>query len=915
MLERYQSKRDFKRTPEPQADTVHDSKGSLIFVIQKHAARQLHYDFRLEVDGVLKSWAVAKGPSSDPVIKRLAVMVEDHPLDYAGFEGVIPAGSYGAGQVIVWDKGTYSPDENGELLFGNKKMAEDQMRKGLTTGKISITLRGEKLKGSWTLVRMHNDDKNWLLIKHRDEHADPRSDVLDNGNSVISGLTIDDFKSGSLTPAPAQSSIRPSEIAGAAKSSFPVKLLPMLASLATAPFSDNNWLFEPKLDGFRTLVFLNDGKVRLQSRNELNVTAHYPSLIESIKKQPASQLVLDGEVIALDAKGKLCFQCLQGYLKLINRFQSGNAEPPSAIIYYVFDILYLDGYTLMRVHLKERKRLLKSVLKQTEDIRLVEYFDTDGQTVYSAAIENGLEGVMAKRQESLYEPGKHSKDWLKIKAITSDDFVVAGFTAGTGNRTKTFGALILGYYDEKNILQPAGNVGSGFNNDLLLTLRKQLDSIAVTKSPFQTKIKPVGKTTWVKLEMVVEVKFAEWTQDGRLRAPVFLRVRDDKLTVSAHPAKVTETKTDPPPKARTKNMKEKNDILEQLDSQKNSLTFEIEGHNVSLSNLDKELWPETTGQKALTKRDLIKYLVKVSPYLLPHLKDRPMSLSRYPNGINGEHFFQKHYHPVPEYVETVLLSSSDVGEQEYLLCNNLATLLWLAQIADIELHTWFSRVKPGNDFLADSKVKVKADYYADYPDFLIFDIDPYIYSGKEATGEEPELNRAAFNATCQVALELKKTLDNLSCPAFVKTSGKTGLHVFIPIMRQLDFHGTHSAAETLSKFMQQQYPDRITTDWTVEKRAGKIFLDYNQNVRGKTLASIYSARPSPQASVSIPLHWDELTKVYPTDFTILNVPKRLSAVGDLWENILEVKVDIVKLFSGMTGTMGKASGRFRIGTR
>jgi bifunctional non-homologous end joining protein LigD len=362
-------------------------------------------------------------------------------------------------------------------------------------------------------------------------------------------------------------------------------------------------------------------------------------------------------------------------------------------------------------------------------------------------------------------------------------------------------------------------------------------------------------------------------------------------------------------------MNEKNDILKQLDGQKSNFTFEIEGHNVSLSNLDKELWPETTGQKALTKRDLIKYLVKVSPYLLPHLKDRPMSLSRYPNGINGEHFFQKHYHPVPEYVETVLLSSSDVGEQEYLLCNNLATLFWLAQIADIELHTWFSRVKPGNDFLADSKVKAKADYYADYPDFLIFDIDPYIYSGKEASGAEPELNRAAFNATCQVALELKKTLDNLSCPAFVKTSGKTGLHVFIPIMRQLDFHGTHSAAETLSKFMQQQYPDRITTDWTVEKRARKIFLDYNQNVRGKTLASIYSARPSPQASVSIPLHWDELTKVYPTDFTILNVPKRLSAVGDLWENILEVKVDIVKLFSGMTGTMGKASGRFRIGTR
>ena len=908
MLERYQSKRDFKHTPEPQADRAPGSKGSLIFVVQKHAARQLHYDFRLEVDGVLKSWVVAKGPSADPAIKRLAVMVEDHPLDYAGFEGVIPPGSYGAGQVIVWDKGTYSPDENGELLFGNKKQSEELMRKGLATGKISVTLRGEKLHGSWTLVRMHNDDKNWLLIKHRDDYIDSRSDILDKGNSVISGLTIDDLKSGRQAKT-APSNILPSELTGAVKSSFPAKLTPMLASPAASPFADNNWLFEPKLDGFRTLAFLNNGKVWLQSRNELNVTAHYPSLVESIKKQPASQLVLDGEIIALDAKGKLCFQCLQGYLKSINRFQSGNAEPPSAIIYYVFDILHLDGYNLTEVPLKERKRLLKSVLKQTEDVRLVEYFDTDGQTVYRAAIENGLEGVMAKRQDSLYEPGKRSKDWLKIKAVNSDDFVVVGFTEGMGNRAKTFGALLLGYYDEKNNLQPAGNVGSGFDNELLHSLRKQLDSIVVKKSPFQNQIEQIGKPTWVKPEIVVEVKFAEWTQDGRLRAPVFLRVRDDKPSGSVHPAKVTETLDDPPPKTSIKKTNEYQDILAQLDSEKNSITFEIAGNTISLSNLDKEWWPATTGHKALTKKDFIKYLVKVSSYLLPHLQDRPLSLSRYPNGINGEHFFQKHYHPVPEYVETVLLSSSEVGEQEYLLCNNLATLLWLGQIADIEIHTWFSRVKPGKDFLADSKVKAEADFFANYPDFLIFDIDPYIYSGKEASGEEPELNRNAFNETCQVALELKKTLDNLSCPAFVKTSGKTGLHVFIPIMRQLDFHGTHSAAETLSKFMQQQYPGRITTDWAVEKRAGKVFLDYNQNVRGKTLASIYSARPGPQAGVSVPLRWDELTGVYPTDFTILTVPDRLAAVGDLWTNILEAKVDIVKLFSGFNSSLGKPTAR------
>jgi bifunctional non-homologous end joining protein LigD len=730
MLEQYQRKRDFRHTPEPQTDQKPDGAGSLIFVVQKHSARQLHYDFRLEVDGVLKSWAVAKGPSADPSVKRLAVMVEDHPLNYAGFEGVIPAREYGGGQVIVWDKGTYSPDENGALFFIDKKQAEALMRTGLSSGKISITLRGQKLKGSWILVKMQHQDKNWLLIKHHDNYTRSSSDLPDDESSVLSGLTIDDLKSGRLPPKTAASATKPSATPGAVKAPFPAHISPMLASPAASPFSDNNWLFEPKLDGFRTLAFLNNGIVRLQSRNELNVTEHYPSLIESIKNQPASQLVLDGEIIALDAKGKSCFQCLQGYLKSLNRLQTGDVEPPSAIIYYVFDILYLDGYNLQAAPLKARKELLKSIFTSTANVRLVEYFDTDGETVYRAAIENGLEGVIAKQKESLYEPGKRSKNWLKLKAITSDDFMVAGYTAGTGNRANTFGALILGYYNDKNDLQPAGNVSSGFDNDTLQALRKQLDTIAIKTNPFAAKIERTGKITWVKPKLVVEVKFAEWTQDGRLRAPVFLRLRADKPPTSVHPVRVIETADDPPEKVSTKKKNDDTNILAWLDSREDSFTIKIGGHDVALSNLDKELWPGNAGRQALTKRDLIKYLARVSPYLLPHLQDRPLSLSRYPDGINGEHFFQKHYHPVPEYVETVLLSSHDTPAQDYLLCNNLSTLLWLGQIGDIELHTWFSRVKPGNDFSADFKVPVEPDYYADYPDFLIFDIDPYIYSGK-----------------------------------------------------------------------------------------------------------------------------------------------------------------------------------------
>ena len=909
MLQEYKKKRDFEHTPEPRFKREIITAGSLIFVIQKHAARQLHYDFRLEVDGVLKSWAVSKGPSLDPGTKRLAVMVEDHPLDYAGFEGIIPAGQYGAGQVIVWDRGTYSPDEGGELHFEDRNQALNLMRQGLTGGKISITLRGEKLKGSWTLVKMRKSENNWLLIKHHDEYADSSRDILKEEKSVVSGWTIDDLKTGHI-PLKLLSTNKPGEISGAVKELFPHNISPMLASLAVSPFSDEQWLFEPKLDGFRTLAFLNHGKVRLQSRGELDVTSHYKTLVQSLQKQPASQLILDGEIITLDSKGQLCFQCLQGYLKSINRLSNDKFEVPSAIIYYVFDILYLDGYDLKGVPLKQRKELLHNVLTPTESIRLVEHFDKDGPTVYRAAIQNGLEGVVAKRQDSVYEAGKRSKTWLKIKAVNSDDFIVCGYTQGIGNRAQTFGALVLGYYDKNNELQPAGNVGSGFSSDLLLKFRKQLDTMITKNSPLSAGIDEPGKITWVRPQLVVEVKFAEWTKDGRLRAPVFLRLRDDKPSTAVHPARVEEMTQKSSKRSAVNNTKKQGDLLSQLDSPEINLNLEIEGQKLSLSHLDKELWPEYPGIKAVTKRALIKYLIQVSAYLLPHLKDRPLSLSRYPNGIEGEHFFQKHYQPVPEFVETVMLSSHDTPEQEYLLCNNLATLLWLGQIADIEIHTWFSRVKSGEDFKAQAKNSTGADYYADYPDFLIFDIDPYIYSGKEAAGEEPELNKAAFNKTCEVALEVKQTLDKLSCPSFVKTSGKTGLHVFIPIMRRLDFHGIHSMAETLSRFLQQKYPDKITIDWAVEKRKGKVFLDYNQNVRGKTLASIYSPRPAPGATVSVPLRWDELGNIYPTDFTINTVITRLEREGDLWAKILEAKIDIVKLFSELQkdAPHGKNSG-------
>ncbi len=591
MLQDYKGRRDFGHTPEPSDDRESAGEGPLTFVVQKHAARQLHYDFRLEVDGVLKSWAVSKGPSFNPETKRLAVMVEDHPLDYSSFEGTIPRGQYGAGQVIVWDWGTYSPDENGELSFGDRTRAEERMRKGLASGIISISLRGEKLKGSWTLVKMQRSDKNWLLIKHRDEHADPHRDILSEEASVISGLTIDDLKSGHLPSRKEPVAAGLGDIDGAVKAAFPTKLSPMLASPAPTPFSDEQWIFEPKLDGFRTLAFVNNGKVWLQSRRRIDVTEHYPALTESIKRQPVSQLILDGEIIALDSKGRLCFQCLQGYLKSINRIKTGQAEPSSAIIYSVFDILHLDGYDLKGVSLKQRKELLHGILDPNDDVRLVEHFFVDGQTVYRAAIKNGLEGIVAKRQDSLYKPGKRSNSWLKIKAVTSEEFVVGGFTPGTGNRVKTFGALLLGYYDDDKNLQHAGNVGSGFDNDTLLKLKKQLEAISIKKSPFYTEPEQTAGVTGVKPELVVEVKFAELTRQGRLRTPVFLRVRDDKLAASIHRAKVVEKVGKSMETASADRPDASKHVLEQLANSKNSLIIEVEGQKVSLSNLNKALWP------------------------------------------------------------------------------------------------------------------------------------------------------------------------------------------------------------------------------------------------------------------------------------------------------------------------------------
>jgi bifunctional non-homologous end joining protein LigD len=595
-------------------------------------------------------------------------------------------------------------------------------------------------------------------------------------------------------------------------------------------------------------------------------------------------MVLDGEIIALDEHGKQCFQCLQNYLRSVQRTTVGE---PAALIYYVFDILYLDGYDLRGVDLRHRKELLDNIFRPAPQVRLVDYFDTEGERVYQAAVKNGLEGVMAKELESRYEPGERSGRWLKIKSALSDEFVIVGYTTGQGSRAHSFGALLLGYYNDKGNLQFAGHVGTGLDERALADLKTRLDAIRTKDSPFIEVPETNTPAVWVRPELVAEIKFSEWTQDGRLRIPVFMRLREDKAPSEVHRS-LTVSAADPP------GITNPPDLPEKIMKSGDSLVAQIEGNRISLTHLSKIIWPETRGHAALTKRHFLAYLAAVSSYLLPHLKDRPLTLSRYPDGIDGEHFWQKHWNsPLPDFVKRVDITQEGDSVREYLVCANLSTLIWLGQQADIEFHAWFSRITASPDMPAKKGV----DYVLDYPDFIIFDLDPYIYSGKEKAGDEPELNRKAFDKVCQVALWLKEVIDKLSLKAYVKSSGKTGLHIYVPIVRNLDYKAVRSSAETIGRFVLQNHPEDVTMEWSVEKRAGKVFVDYNQNVRGKTLATAYSPRPAPGGPASTPLHWHELGKVYPTAFTILTLPERINKTGDLWADILSSKRDVRKVLA------------------
>ena len=911
-LNEYNEKRNFKNTPEPSGvtnDTLQrgKKKGILRFVIQKHDASRLHYDFRLETrDGVLLSWAVPKGPSLDPRQKRLAVETEDHPLDYIDFEGIIPEGNYGAGTVIVWDTGTYT--------------TERDIRQQFQDGKISFTLNGTKIKGSFALIRIRQRQKQWLLIKSDDDYSSATSEpdlTVTSPESVLTGRTNNEL---AKNPAGEKRSEKKKEGQGRLllllldnninvkkTSQFPQSVKPMLAGHIDTPFDNKDWVFEVKWDGVRAILLHDKAKeaiTEIQSRNGKNITHRYPEITKAIGTVVKSNesIVLDGEIVVLNKEGIPDFQMHQKRMNVESQRDIEFLSNEIPATYFVFDILYINGRNVEELQLSDRRKILNSVIAEgSKRIRISEYIEEKGKALFKSVIERHLEGIVAKDKHSKYHQGIRSSAWLKIKGILTQDCIVVGYTKGEGNRQDYFGSLILAAYDDIGKLRFIGHSGSGFGFDqlketliVMQRLRTEnnfcpLDSIPYTNS----------KPTWLRPELTAEVKFSGWTQDLIMRAPIFLRFRYDKRPTECLIEQVQQ-EIDHDIIIGNKVLKKEGETEEKGYTMPTPPPPELK-----FSNLDKIYWPSTGRLKReLTKGDLIEYYDKVSKYILPHLQNRPLSLKRYPDGITGKSFYHKNWiQEKPDFAKTIqVFSESKNDTVNYLICNNKETLLWLANLGCIEMHSWYSRVHDFdacNSTAANCSDPLPLDEQKcglDTPDFVVFDLDPYIYSGKEKEGEEPEYNVKGFKATVDVALDLKDLLGELHIDSYVKTSGKTGLHVFIPVAPIYGYTQTRTFAEIIGKMLSRRNPGKITMEWNSSNRKGKVFFDYNQNAKGKTLASIFSVRPTISASVSMPVEWRELSYIQPADFTLVNVPEILSSKGgDAWSTIYQKKQDLLKM--------------------
>lgn len=885
-LKEYQRKRRFDQTSEPSGSSGARQAGGASgrarprFVVQEHHARRVHWDLRLEMEGVYRSWAVPKGPSLDPHDKRLAVRVEDHPLEYGGFEGVIPEGNYGAGTVMLWDQGEY-------------ECREGDPAEAFRRGKLTLDFFGSRLRGEFHFVRTkRNNGRDWLLFKGKDEYA-VSGHSPSGGRSVESGRSIDEIaaeRDARWLPGASPARAAPVRLgrspAGRTRDPFPAPFRPMLAQPVATPFNRKGWFFEVKWDGVRALAFVQRRGARkeivLYSRSLRRLNAQFPEIIEALSGLDEHGVVLDGEIIAPNERGQPSFARLQRRLHRERPAGADAAEIPVA--YAVFDCLYLRGRDLRSRPFTERRQILESLTLPKGVIR-GDVVPDEGLSLFEAVRKHGLEGIIAKNATSPYRPGVRSPDWKKVRIRQTIEAVVGGFTRGKGHRAGSFGALVLGQYDPgTGTLVHIGQTGGGFTDAELRRLGDRLRPLVTKTCPFAVRPATPAPAAWVRPEVVVELEYGEHTPDGVLRFPVFLRVRDDLSAKEVHlPAPAAAPRG---PGAAPGAPRRTTAASPALPA---GLTF---------TNLDKIFFPEL----GHTKGDVIEFYRRIAPYILPHLADRPLTLRRFPDGIHGDDFFQKDVSgDAPPFVRTGRLWS-DQGNRDIVeaIGSNEASLLWLAQMGCIEMHPWYSRVAPIRGHGAfrpamscDGSEQAIDRSVLNYPDFVVFDLDPFLFpEGKTPVkrhGEyDPDYSRRGFDAARQAALWLKEALDTLGLESFVKTSGKTGLHVFVPIIRRYTFAQTHAFAKTAAEWLARQHPDALTTAWAVHDRVGKVFLDYNQNVRGKTLASIYSLRPVPEATVSVPVAWDELRAGFdPLQWTITTVFERLARAGDLWAGILK----------------------------
>ena len=887
-LKEYRSKRDADGTPEPFGHQVEDRRtgGPGVFVVQLHAARHRHYDFRVELGGVLQSWAVPKGPSLDPAEKRMAIHVESHPLEYATFEGVIPEGNYGAGTVIVWDTGVWIP-------------VEDPVS-GLEKGKLLFDLRGYKLRGRWTLVRtkkagQKKPSKQWLLIKKPDGFADPDGKRPPADESVFSGLTLEEMS---------QAKSREQDIAGriaelgAPERNLDVKKIdPMLCQTAEGPFSDPRWIYELKYDGYRLLAAKTGsvgnapesepattgqksperstearrrGQAYLRYRSGLPATHIFPDLARAVAALPYSSFIIDGEVVVLADDGKPVFSRLQGRTQLQRPADIRRAAGLEPVTMVVFDLLAFAGHDLRSLPVVERKALLKDLLPRVGPLRFADHIVERGDDFYNAVTERGLEGVVAKRADSTYQ-GQRSEAWLKIRGDREGDFAIVGFTSPQGARVG-FGSVHVAVWHERKWLY-AGRVGSGFGGRELEILSEALRGMRPWEPTFAPPSSPQRDDHWVEPKLVCTVKYQDWPEGSHLRFPRYLHLRGDKrprdCELPAHvAARIAGQKSPledaggpgqapsaqaPPGDSRSSN------IRSDIESPEAGQDRELK-----LTNLDKVFWPATDDCPAYTKGDLIEYYRTIAPWLLPYLRDRPIVLTRYPNGIDGKSFFQKDAPSwVPDWIRTETLWSKHAQREiHYFVCEEQDTLAYLANLGTIPLHIWSSRIETLSQ-----------------PDWLVLDLDP-----KGAPFEHVVMVAKAIHSLCK-GLELR---------SFIKTSGQAGLHILVPLAGACTYDQSRALAQLLAKVITAELPDIATTHRSIDKRGGKVYIDYVQNAHGRLIAAPYSVRPRPGAPVSMPLRWSEVTrKLDVTRFTIKTAVRRLRRLAsDPLLDVLEVGSDL-----------------------